>query len=368
MKCKRCKRDIPDNSAYCNWCGAYQLKKIADEVTVPKPIQMPSGNWRIQLRRENISVVRGTPDACRKEAIRQRKLWLQDEADGKHAPPPAIVTLDDVISSYIKSRESTRSASTVDRYESIRKNRFKNYMNQDVNTLDTQQMIDDEIDSGVSAKTVRNSWGLCSSSLRYAKVPFDTPCLPRIIRAERPWLDYNQIMTFISAIRDSDYELQALLALHSLRRSEIYGLHPGDYDKQKQIIHVRGALLQTNTHGWVYTELNKNDTSRRDVPIIIDRLAELLNAIDLDAEYIIGRSRNNFYRAINRICRKADLPEVGVHGLRHSFASLAYHLGWKKLSTQQIGGWKNSKILDEIYTHNADLEDDLNRMREYFRE
>lgn len=367
MKCKRCKRDIPDGSTYCNWCGAYQLKKIADEVTVPKPIQLPSGQWRIQLRKEGLSIVRGTPDACRKEAIRQRRQWLQDEADGKHLPPPEIRTLDSVISSYIKSRESTRSASTVDKYESIRKNRFKKYMNQDVNTLDTQQMIDDELDEGMSAKTVRNSWGLCRSSLLYAKIPFETPCLPRTVKSKRPWLDYNQIMTFIAAIKGSDYELQALLALHSMRRSEIFGLHPNDYNRQNKIIHVRGALLYTS-HGWVYTELNKTDTSRRDVPIIIDRLAELLDTADPNAEYIVNKSRNNLYRAINRICRKAGLPEVGVHGLRHSLASLAYHLGWKKLSTQQVGGWKNSTILDEIYTHNADLEDDVKKMREFYRE
>ena len=367
MKCKNCAREIPENSLYCNWCGKYQLKQKQKTVKVPNPVQLPSGNWYIQLRREGESITRRTRDECIREAVRVRKQWQRDEADGLHVVSETR-TLESVIQDYIKSRESTRSPTTVDRYESILRNRFKNYMQTDVTELDTQQMIDDEIDSKVKAKTVRNAWGLCSSSLRYAKIPFDMPCLPSVVKAERSWLDYRQITTFLDAIRGNDYELQALLALHSLRRSEIFGLKPKDYDKHKQLIHVRGALLQTNSHGWVYSELNKNDTSRRDVPIIIPRLITLLDDIDPENDYIVDSSRNNLYRAINKVCKSAGLPETGVHGLRHSFASLAYHLHWQKLSTMQIGGWSNSHVLDEIYTHNADLDSDLDKMREYFRE
>ena len=36
MKCKRCKREIPDNSIYCNWCGHKQLTD-STEVRVPAP-------------------------------------------------------------------------------------------------------------------------------------------------------------------------------------------------------------------------------------------------------------------------------------------------------------------------------------------
>lgn len=366
MKCKRCARQIPDNSAFCNWCGAYQLKKIADETKVPTPKQLPSGSWRIWLERERISVVRKTPDACRKEAIRLRKQWLKDEAEGKHEPPPRVITLGEVVDDYIKARSATLSPSTISGYQSIRDNRFKDHMDDDVSALNPQQIVNDEIAAGLGAKTISNAWRLCSSALKKAKVQFESPRLPRIVKHERDWLDYKQIQVFLKLIEGKPCELGALLALHSLRRSELFGLKTKNYDAKKQLILVRGAMLSTIQSGWVYSELNKNDTSRRDVPIIIPRLGELMKHIDKKAEFVIGDTQKNLYREINAVCRDCGLPEPGLHGLRHSFASLAYHLGWKKLSTQQIGGWKNSKVLDEIYTHNADLDNDLKTMRAYF--
>lgn len=54
MKCRICKRDIPDNSIFCCWCGEKQLRerKKKDEIKVPKPRQLKSGKWNIELHAE----------------------------------------------------------------------------------------------------------------------------------------------------------------------------------------------------------------------------------------------------------------------------------------------------------------------------
>lgn len=368
MKCKRCHANVPINSRYCCSCGAALFHKSKDEIVSPKPWQIPSGKWRVQKRSMGIDVIADSPDAAKKEAERLMRAWYVADRNGAHDPKPEILTLEKALENYIKSRESTRAVTTISRYRSIAKFRFQPFMKTDVTDLDTQQMIDGEIEAGKAPKTIKNSWSLVASALRYAKVPFEVPCLPRVPKAERKWLDYKQIDVFLRAIRGSEFELGALLALHSLRRSELYGLRPSDYDEKKQIIHIRGALHKVNGV-YIRTELNKNDTSARDVPIIVPRLAELLQNIDKNAEYIVQDSSDGFalYYGINQICRFANLPECGVHGLRHSFASLASHLHWQKQSTMTIGGWKSSKILDEIYTHNADLKNDLETMREYYR-
>ena len=59
------------------------------------------------------------------------------------------------------------------------------------------------------------------------------------------------------------------------------------------------------------------------------------------------------YEHINQVCRENGLPEVGVHGLRHSFASLAYHLKMPEKITMEIGGWANLGTMRNIYTHIA---------------
>ena len=74
------------------------------------------------------------------------------------------------------------------------------------------------------------------------------------------------------------------------------------------------------------------------------------------------------YGLINKLCEKNGLPQVGVHGLRHSFASLAYHLGWSELTTMREGGWSNPDTVHRIYTHLAaqDANADIDRMKKFY--
>ena len=39
------------------------------------------------------------------------------------------------------------------------------------------------------------------------------------------------------------------------------------------------------------------------------------------------------------------------HGLRHSFASLCYHLGIPAKIAMQLGGWSDMQTMLRIYTH-----------------
>ena len=365
MKCKNCKRDIPENSLYCNWCGKYQLKEVSKAVTVPSPVQLASGKWRIQLRKEGISVTRNTADACRKAAIAERKKWAADEAAGLHVKTVNF-TVRQVIDSYIDAKRPVLSSSTIRGYNSVAKFHFTDYLDTDVRSISPQEIVNADIADGYSSKSVKNAWSLLNSALNYAGIEHSVPTLPRNVPAERHWLTYDQIQVFLKAIEGQRCEFGALLALHSLRTSELLGLRYLDYDRKNKIIHIRGALIKGES-GPVRSELNKNDTSRRDVPVIIPRLTEFLNKKP-SGDYYVSLTEIQLYRDINLICKANDLPETGIHGLRHSFASLAYHLEWKKMSTMTVGGWKNSKILDEIYTHNADLNEDIEKMVNFYRE
>lgn len=371
MKCKNCGNTIPDGSHYCNVCGHYLLKKPKDTISLRKPWQLPSGKWRLQMREYEINVVADTPEACKKKAQAKLNIWLHNERVGANEAMENAknrLTLGKAVDTFIADNTPVLAASTISSYQSIRDHRFMDYWEKEVNTINFQQMIGDETRKKVKAKTIKNAWGLISKALNYAKIEFTKPSLPRAVKKEKEWLDYKQIKVFLKAIKGENCELGALLALHSLRRSEIFGLKLSNYDRKKKLLKIRGAITYSKITGWTYSELNKNDTSRRDVPILIPRLAELLDALPKDTEFFIKPSQCSLYNQINQACEKADLPQIGIHGLRHSYASLALHLGWKKLSTQQIGGWKNSKVLDEIYSHNADLETDLKTMEEYFRE
>ena len=69
---------------------------------------------------------------------------------------------------------------------------------------------------------------------------------------------------------------------------------------------------------------------------------------------LVQGSLNTLYVQINRVCGAAGLPRVGVHGLRRSFASLAYHLRWSELETMRVGGWSDFNTMRKIYTKLAE--------------
>ena len=59
---------------------------------------------------------------------------------------------------------------------------------------------------------------------------------------------------------------------------------------------------------------------------------------------------------MEKICKTLGVPNVGAHGLRHSFASLAYHLRFSEMETMEIGGWSDHNTMRKIYTHLARMD------------
>ncbi len=358
MKCKKCKRDIIDNAIYCPWCGHKQLT-ASDDVRVPKP-RKKGNKWYAQVTVDGErTYVDGDSEEeyyAKARAVKTKQLALK-----KAAPR---LTLGTAIDNYIKDNDSVLSPSTINVYKSYRKTRFTDYMDDDVSQINYQRMVNSEC-KDVSPKTVHNAWRLVTASLKHAKIPVPSVNLPQKRKAERPWLDYQQIQTFISALHGKPYELGALLALNGLRRSEILHLSSDDIDIDRGIIHVRGASVIGANNKLTDKATNKNATSTRDVHIVIPRIKDLVRGKE---GRLITTNPTTLYGLINGLCEKKGLPQVGVHGLRHSFASLAYHLKWSESTTMREGGWADSKTVHNIYTHLAaqDANADIVQMQQFY--
>ena len=167
------------------------------------------------------------------------------------------------------------------------------------------------------------------------------------------------------SIYGKPYELGALLALNGLRRSELLHLTADDVDTDKGVIYVRGASVVGTGNKLVDKDTNKTHSSTRTVHIVIPRLNELLEG---KTGRLITTNPTTLYGNINDFCRSVSLPKVGVHGLRHSFASLAYHLKWSEVTTMREGGWSNADTVHRIYTHLAsqDANADIKRMQDFY--
>lgn len=315
---------------------------------IPKARQLPSGAWfcRVRIDGQDIAITRDTEKEAVAEAMAV-KAGIKDAAK-----KPKRKTLTQAIDEYIDARRNIISPSTIRGYKIIQDNRFQSMMKKDI-FLVTQDQWQRAVNAEarlVNAKTLTNSWRFVSSVIHESTGKAISVQLPQIVRNERPWLTPEQIPVFVQAVKGTNIEIPALLALSSLRCSELLDLKWENVDLQKSIITISGSAVHDEDGKLIHKKENKNSTSRRTVPII-PPLHAALSAAPRKGEYIVNFTSNWIYKSINKICAESDLPEVGIHGLRHSFASLAFHLNMPEKVAMQIGGWANDATMKRIYTH-----------------
>ena len=364
MICKYCNREIEDDSIFCRFCGekVARTRKKKEEIKVPEPKQLPSGSWfaRVMVRGNSVCITEPTKEAYYIKARAVKSGLLET------APQLPKMPLSKAIDNYINQNSNVLSPSTIKAYKSIRKTRFQVLMDMDINQIKWQEAVNKEA-LDVSPKTLANSWRLITASLKAAGVTPPEVKLPKIPKAQKEWLDYEQIQTFTKLIKDQPCELGALLALHGLRRSELLALTSDSIDTKKGLITVHGAVVYNDKGEVVQKDTNKNASSQRTVPILIPRLKDIIENETFDSN-LVTTMPNTLYVQVNKLCKRNNLPEVGVHGLRHSFCSLAFHLGWSEATVMSVGGWSDSKTVHNIYKHLAekDKNADIQKMISFY--
>lgn len=350
--------------------------------TLPTARQLPSGNWTVQLRLQgqSISITRPT----QREAVAQA-LAIKEGIVRTTKTPGSRMTLHDAIDDYISQRENILSPATIAGYRVIQRNRFQSLqsvrlcdidpvrwqraVNTEAKTL-TDRVDENGIRRPLSSKTLKNSAMFIQTVIAEYSGERLTARLPQVVPNDLPWLTPEQIPLFLQAISGNKYEIPALLALSGLRQSEIVALHWGDIDTTAGTITVHGAAVLDDDGNLIQKAENKNASSRRTVPFLIPQLREAVLSKPRDPKAHVYPHYSNVLRQnINRICESHDLPQIGVHGLRRSFASLCYHLGISEAVTMLSGGWSDFRTMRKIYTKisAADIQTQAEKFSAFFK-
>lgn len=333
-----------------------KLRAKAAKLSNPKPRELPSGAWRceIMVDGKRISVTESDPQVAHAKALALKAGVIEEQK--KKAS--RAMTLKEAIEEYIKNRTEVLSPATIRGYHVILNNRFPALMKTPVKNIDENaiQAAINEDAKNVSAKTLKNAVGLVVAVVsRYQQINTKLIRFPQRQRKEHAYLDGDQIIKLILAC-DGDYaEIPILLGLWlGMRRSEIMGLQWESIDFDSRKIHVNHSLVFDKDDEPVIKAAMKTETSNR----TLDCPAYILGKLDAyqpDKKKRTGTvfkmGINTPYENLERICKREGIPFVGIHGLRHTNASVMLSLGIVDKIAMARGGWATKDTMERIYQH-----------------
>lgn len=321
---------------------------------LPTPQKLPSGQYRCQITvdGERVSVVDADPDICQAKAYALKSGMVEQ----KNNPTP--ITVEKAMEKYIEIRSNVLSPATIRAYKNVSKNYFKQIKSKKLSSID-ETIIQSQINlyaKEKSYKTVKNA-----VSLLVSVVSEDHPInikrlkYPQRIPKEHAFLEAGSITKLIDVCRGDVIEIPVLLALWlGMRRSEICALDWGDIDFANKTISITKAKVPDENNKYVTKNTTKTEKSRR-VLNCPDYILERLKASQPDESrrtgQIVKLHPNDIYNHLKVICDNNDIPFVGVHGLRHTNASVMLSLGVADKIAMARGGWSSKDTMQNIYQH-----------------
>ncbi|ATF40728.1 site-specific integrase [Weissella paramesenteroides] len=147
-----------------------------------------------------------------------------------------------------------------------------------------------------------------------------------------------------------------LVAKTGLRFSEALGITPDDFDLSRLTLSVNKTWDYKSNEGSFSP--TKNTASMRKVPIdwqIAMQFAQLVKDLPKNQPIFITNGKKFYNETANdklaRYCQKAGIPEISVHGLRHTHASLLLYAGVSIASVAQRLGHSNMNTTQRTYLH-----------------
>jgi len=228
-------------------------------------------------------------------------------------------------------------------------------------------------ENGLSSNTLRRHHDLLSSSLRTAVrqdmllvSPMDRVEPPRSRLYEADFYNPEELKRLYALLQGHWMEVPVKLAGSlGLRREELCGLKWENVDFQRRVIYIREA--RTACGATIVQKETKNRSSVRTL-YMPDEIFRLLRTeqerqsreLAASTGHVVldhkGQpySPNALSLAFTRFVRKNDLPRVTLHGLRHSFATIASFQGASLFDIGKALGHSTPATTGRIYTHLID--------------
>ena len=247
--------------------------------------------------------------------------------------------------------------------------------------------------SGLSAKTIKNIHATLHTALKqavslsYIKTNPSAACtLPRVEKKQMMILQGEQIQTFIESVDGHRYKVLFLIMLFcGTRRGETLGITWDCVNFQKGTILVNKQLQRKDSV--LQLVAVKNDKPRLlEPPATVFQLLSDHKQKQAEKQFLIGQlwENNNLvftndfggaldmdavYKAYKRLLSESGLPDIRIHDLRHTAATLMLQNGDSIKAVQEALGHGSAGFTLDTYGHVTPQmkKDSADRMEAYIQ-
>jgi integrase len=248
-----------------------------------------------------------------------------------------------------------------------------------LNALHLQRLYRERVDSGLSTATVQKLHQVLHKALVQAvrwdlipRNPAASVAAPTPDTKEMRALSAEEARRLLEAARGDRLEALYILAVHTgMRQGELLGLKWEDVDLETSTVRVRRTLTRVDNGRRLALGQPKTPKSRRTVQLTtraVDafrshraRQAEeklCAGSLYADQDLVFAGEGGNVINPSNlrqrsfvQLLKRAGLPKITFHGLRHTCASLLFQRNVHPKYVQELLGHSSVAITLDTYSH-----------------
>ena len=169
----------------------------------------------------------------------------------------------------------------------------------------------------------------------------------------------EQLENFMKIIQE-DFEWYDFFFLElttGLRRGEICGLKWCDFDEEKGTLKIERSVVRKENGDIIITSTKTHNSDR--MILLPPSTRKILSEREQESEWIFPRKNNNSlpmkpqtaYHHLKTLLKRAGLPMIRFHDLRHTFATHALTSGIDAKTLSKMLGHTNASFTIDTYTH-----------------
>lgn len=338
------------------------------------------GNWRAQITIDGQRI--GYAAKTRREA----QDWLRhmgNRIEKGLSSKAANIRFEEFLNDWLKSKKLTLEDQSWRTYCQLVRDYIAPSLGKiklgELTSNQIQVFYNDSVDSGVGLRTIQKTHTVIHAALNYAtkmgmigRNPEKATQSPKPVHKEMSFLKTEQVKILLETAKETNdpfYGLYYLALVTGMRQGELLALTWKNVDLEQGYLNVNYSISRSSGGGLVL-KVPKTKSSVRSIKLGNDSIKVLFeqqkrlyqakknsNRLWRDTDHVFTSSigtvidPSNLLKQFRQLLKKAGLPKIRFHDLRHTAASLMLNNGVDVLvASQRLGHAKPSITLD-VYGH-----------------